>query len=198
MTVRTETARTLPKRACCRNSGAFTTTGWQEPAADISTPEPNRRSLGRSAQANAQDVETRRAAHRAFEAWIASPLERGALLKIAAAARRRGVQLLDAANCGNPVSDGARCNDGAAYIDFFAGLVTELKGDITPMGEEIETTVREPWACVHIVAYNHPLMFAAMKIARPATPSSSAPRRRSAYRMMELVDGMCRPASSTC
>jgi hypothetical protein len=27
--------------------------------------------------------------------------------------------------------------DGPDYIDFFAGLATEAKGDVTPMGEDI-------------------------------------------------------------
>jgi betaine-aldehyde dehydrogenase len=92
-------------------------------------------------------------------------------------------------------------HDGAEYIDYFAGLATELKGDITPMGDQLlNLTFREPLGvCARIVAFNHPLMFAAMKIGAPLAtgntliikPSPQAPL--SAYRMMELMDGIVPP-----
>jgi betaine-aldehyde dehydrogenase len=110
--------------------------------------------------------------------------------------------LLDAANCGNPVNAMVRdVHDGAEYIDYFAGLASELKGDITPMGDELlNLTLREPLGvCARIVAFNHPLMFAAMKIGAPLAsgnsliikPPPQAPL--SAYRMMELMDGIVPP-----
>ncbi len=63
-------------------------------------------------------------------------------------------------------------------FDFFAGLVTELKGDTMPMGEGVvNLSVREPFGVVgRIVAYNHPLMFHRRQkrcaAGRRATPSS--------------------------
>ena len=198
------------ERRAAENSAGSTTTavGRSRPGGYLDTWNPGTgESLGKSAQANAQDVDAAaRAAHRAFKEWHrVKPLERGALLKRIAAVLREHAEelaLLDAANCGNPVSAMVRdVHDGAAYIDFFAGLVTELKGDITPMGEDIvNLTVREPWGvCARIVAYNHPLMFAAMKIGAPLAagntliikPPPQAPL--SAYRMMELIDGIVPP-----
>ena len=69
----------------------------------------------------------------------------------------------------------------AALLDFFAGLVTELKGDTIPMGPDaLNYTEREPLGVVaRIVAFNHPLLFAMGKLAarwRRATPSSSSRR----------------------
>ena len=103
-------------------------------------------------------------------------------------------------------ADGARREDGGAGIDFFAGLVTELKGDTIPMGAALfNYTLREPLGVVaRIVAYNHPLMFAAMKIGAPLAagntlvvkPPEQAPL--SALRMAELIGGVFPPGSSTC
>jgi betaine-aldehyde dehydrogenase len=211
MTARTETPRPLPKLSDVlpKQRGLYYGGRWQEPAGGyLDTWNPGTgESLGTSAQANAQDVDAAaRAAHRAFKDWQrVKPLERSALLKRIAAVLREHAEelaLLDAANCGNPVGAMVRdVHDGASYIDFFAGLVTELKGDITPMGEDIvNLTVREPWGvCARIVAYNHPLMFAAMKIGAPLAagntliikPPPQAPL--SAYRMMELIDGIVPP-----
>jgi betaine-aldehyde dehydrogenase len=91
--------------------------------------------------------------------------------------------------------------DGPDYIDFFAGLATEAKGDVTPMGEDIvNMTVQEPYGvCARIVAYNHPYMFAAMKIGAPLVtgntviikPPPQAPL--SALRMFELIEGLLPP-----
>ena len=211
MTARTETARPLPKLSDVlpRERGLYYDGRWQEPSGGyIDTWNPGTgESLGKSAQANAQDVDAAaRSAQRAFKDWQrVKPLERGAVLKQIATVLREHAEelaLLDAANCGNPVGAMVRdVHDGAAYIDFFAGLVTELKGDITPMGEDIvNLTVREPWGvCARIVAYNHPLMFAAMKIGAPLAagntliikPPPQAPL--SAYRMMEIIDGIAPP-----
>jgi betaine-aldehyde dehydrogenase len=44
--------------------------------------------------------------------------------------------LIDAQNCGNPVSEmSGDVLHAAAQIDFFVGLVTEIKGETIPMGE---------------------------------------------------------------
>src|SRR5262249_8410696 len=126
------------------------------------------------------------------------------LKKVAAALRVHAEELalLDAANCGNPVKAMIRDGyDGPDYIDFFAGLATEAKGDVTPMGDEVMNfTVQEPYGvCARIVAYNHPYMFAAMKIGAPLVtgntvimkPPPQAPL--SAYRMFEIIEGMPPP-----
>ena len=152
----------LPKHRLLYYAGA-----WQEPLGGYSqTLNPaTGESLGQAAEANAQDVDKAvRAAHQAFLEWRRwKPRDRGALLKKVAAALRAHAEelaLLDAANCGNPVKAMIRDGyDGPDYIDFFAGLATEAKGDVTPMGEDIvNLTVQEPYGvCARIVAYNHPL-----------------------------------------
>lgn len=164
-------------------------------------------SLGLCAEANAEDVDAAvQAAHQAAKTWRkVKPLERAALLKKVAAVLRENafeLAMLDAANCGNPISEMQRdALIAAAQIDFYAGLSTEVKGETLPMGDGIlNYSVREPYGvCARIVAYNHPIMFTAAKMAPPLIagntvimkPPYQAPL--SAYRMMELIDGILPP-----
>ena len=182
---------------------------WREPAGGYGeTLNPaTGRTLGRVAEANRADVDAAvHSAHTAFLEWRRwRPRDRGALLKKVAAVLREHAEelaLLDAANCGNPVKAMIRDGyDGPDYIDFFAGLASEAKGDVTPMGEDIlNLTVQEPYGvCARIVAYNHPYMFAAMKIGAPLVtgntviikPPPQAPL--SALRMFELIEGLLPP-----
>ena len=192
-----------------KHRGLFYGGKWQEAAGgSVETYNPaTGESLGKVAEANSADVDQAvRSAHKAFLEWRrVKPRERGAILK-KVAARLRGhaeeLALLDAANCGNPVKAMIRDGyDGPDYIDFFAGLATEAKGDITPMGEDIlNMTVQEPYGvCARVVAYNHPYMFAAMKIGAPLVtgntviikPPPQAPL--SALRMFELIEGLLPP-----
>src|SRR5690348_3662906 len=118
---------------------------WQEPRGGyLDTYNPaTGESLGRAAEANAEDVDAAaRAAHEAFRSWRkVKPLERAALLKKVAAVLREHADelaLLDAANCGNPVKEMASdARVAAAQIEYFAGLVTEVKGDTIPMGDGV-------------------------------------------------------------
>jgi len=50
----------------------------------------------------------------------------------------------------------------ASQLEFFAGLVTEMKGHSVPMGPSaINFSVREPLGIVaKIIPFNHPFMFA--------------------------------------
>ena len=164
-------------------------------------------SLGPCAEANDQDVDAAvRAAHAGFAVWRKfKPLERAALLKKVAAVLRENafeLAMIDAANCGNPISEMQRdALIAAAQIDFYAGLATEIKGETLPMGDGVlNYSVREPYGvCARIVAYNHPIMFTAAKMAPPLIagntvimkPPYQAPL--SAYRMMELIDGILPP-----
>ena len=164
-------------------------------------------SLGAVARANAADVDAAvRAAHAAFLTWRpVKPFDRGAALKRLAAVlhdHAEELALLDSANCGNPIGAMVKdVHDGAHIVEFFAGLVTEAKGEVTPMGEGVvNMTVQQPLGvCARILAYNHPLMFAAMKLAAPIAagntvilkPPPQAPL--SALRMMELVGDILPP-----
>jgi betaine-aldehyde dehydrogenase len=182
---------------------------WQKPRGgyqDTLNPATGR-SLGPCAEANAEDVDAAvQAAHRAYRTWRAvKPLERAALMKQVAAKLRANAEelaMLDAANCGNPVREMMRdAGTAAAQWDYFAGLVTEMKGETIPMGNGVvNLSVREPFGvCARIVAYNHPIMFTAAKAA-PAIaagntvimkPPYQAPL--SAYRFLEIVDGILPP-----
>ena len=164
-------------------------------------------SLGPAAEANSADVDAAvRAAQQGFAIWRGmKPLERAGLLKKVAQVLRDNafeLALLDAANCGNPIVEMQRdALIAAAQIDYYAGLATEVKGETLPMGEGIlNYTLREPYGvCARIVAYNHPIMFTAAKMAPPLIagnavimkPPYQAPL--SSYRMMELIDGILPP-----
>lgn len=86
----------------------------------------------------------------------------------------------------------------AAQMDFFAGLVTEMKGDTIPMGpDRVNMTLRQPLGVVaRILAFNHPFMFCGGKMAAPLAagnaviikPPVQAPL--SALRLAEIVDGL--------
>ena len=161
-------------------------------------------SLGPAAEANAADVHAAvTAAAQGFEVWKKiKPLERAAMLKKVATVLRENafeLAMLDAANCGNPIAEMQRdALIAAAQIDFYAGLATEVKGETIPMGDGIlNYSVREPYGvCARIVAYNHPIMFTAAKMAPPLVagnavimkPPHQAPL--SSLRMMELLDGI--------
>lgn len=182
---------------------------WHEPEGGYGeTIDPGTGvSLGRYAEANAADVAAAvAAAHAAFAQWrLTKPLERAAMLRRAAQILRDHAEelaLIDAHDCGNPVRElSGDAHYAAAQIDFFAGLVTEVKGETIPMGDGVvNMTVREPLGvCARIVAYNHPLMFSAGKIAAPLAagntvivkPPVQAPL--STYRMMELLEGVFPP-----
>src|SRR5688572_18588825 len=136
MTSKTYSSDLLPKRRDLYYGG-----GWHAPSGGYSeTWNPaTGESLGKVAEANAQDVEAAaQAAHRAFQDWRRTkPLERAAVLrKIANVVRAHAEELafIDAANCGNPVHEMVR--DGftaATQLEFFAGLVSEVKGNTIPM-----------------------------------------------------------------
>jgi betaine-aldehyde dehydrogenase len=133
------------------------------------------------------------------------PLERAKMLReIANVLRKNGDELamLDAADCGNPYTEMMRdAGAGAAQLDFYAGLVTEMKGASIPMGPDVVNfSVREPFGVVgRIIPFNHPFMFAAGKSGAPLAagntvvlkPPEQAPL--SALRLAELIDGILPP-----
>ncbi len=183
---------------------------WHDPLsgrfADTLNPS-NAESLGRVAIAGADDVDAAvAAAWRGFSEWRAvAPLERARILRRIAELLRKNageLALIDAANCGNPVREmTSDAMVAAAQLEFFAGLVTEMKGASIPMGPEVVNfSVREPVGVVaRIVPFNHPFMFAAGKSAAPLAagnsvvlkPPEQAPL--SALRLAELLDGLLPP-----
>jgi betaine-aldehyde dehydrogenase len=108
-------------------------------------------SLGKVAEGDPADAQAAiAAATAAFREWRrVPPLERARMLRaIADVLRRNGEELamIDAADCGNPYAEMVRdANAGAAQLDFYAGLVTEMKGASIPMGPDVVNfSVRGP------------------------------------------------------
>lgn len=149
---------------------------WQRPhsAARIPVVDPSDgTSLGTVVDADEADVDAAvKAAAAAFPAWRAlKPVERGKML-MEAARRLRGASaelcMIDALDGGLPIREMA--NDvemAAAQIEYFAGLVREIKGETLPLGPDaLNYSMREPLGVVvRIHPFNHPLMFAAGKVA---------------------------------
>jgi len=146
------------------------------------------------------------AAKQGFQIWRrVPPMERAKVLReIATVLRRHGRELaaLDAADGGNPVTEmQGDVAIAAGQIEFFAGLVTEMKGASIPMGPDaVNFSVREPRGVVaRIIPFNHPFMFCAGKSAAPLAagnsvivkPPEQAPL--SALRLAELIGGLLPP-----
>jgi acyl-CoA reductase-like NAD-dependent aldehyde dehydrogenase len=130
---------------------------------------------GRVPVGTAADVERAvRAAEAAQPAWAALPVweRRDMVRKLAAAMRARSEEILalEAADTGNTIASLSRDVYVASnYLDFFAGLGTEMKGDTVPAsGDGIHFSLRQPYGVVaRIVPFNHPFLFAAAHLAAP-------------------------------
>ncbi|MFO1310666.1 MAG: aldehyde dehydrogenase family protein [Burkholderiales bacterium] len=199
-----------PALAALARRGAWRGGAWHRPASnewrathDPATNQP----LGDVAVASQADVDAAVAdAQRGFGAWSeVPPLERAKVLRRIAQILRENADelaLIDAANCGNPVREMVSdANVAAAQVEFFAGLVTEMKGASIPMGPDaMNFSVREPVGVVaRIVPFNHPFMFAAGKSAAPLAagnavivkPPDQSPL--SSLRLAELIGGLLPP-----
>ncbi|AOB32361.1 aldehyde dehydrogenase [Bordetella sp. H567] len=168
--------------------------------------------LGVYAVAGPDDVDAAvRSAAAAAAGWRDTvPLERGALLRRAAAIVREHaweLALIDAADCGNPVRQMREDAEIAAtQLEYFAGLVLELKGETIPTANgSLDYTLREPLGVVaRIIPFNHPFMFAAGKIAAPLAagntvivkPPEQAPL--SSLRLFELIGQVFPPGVLNC
>jgi betaine-aldehyde dehydrogenase len=195
----------LPKQR-----GAYYDGKWHAPRAGryVDTLNPGTgESLGRLADSSAEDVDAAVvSAKRAYKEWRrVPPLERAKMLKKIAEVLRNNageLAMIDAADCGNPVAE--MINDAtiaAAQIEFFAGLVTEMKGHSIPMGpDRLNFSVREPLGVVgRIIPFNHPFMFCAGKSAAPLAAGNTIvikpPEQASlsSLRLAELIDGLLPP-----
>jgi len=182
---------------------------WHRPAGGTAaTVSPSTgRALGSFAVAGAEDVDRAVIMARAgFAQWRrVAPLERARVLREMArrlAARRDELAWIDAIDGGSPVRELRNDVDTAvAQLDFFAGLVTEMKGASVPMGPGVVNfSVREPLGVVvRIIPFNHPFMFCAGKPASALAagnavivkPPEQAPL--SALRIAELADDLFPP-----
>jgi betaine-aldehyde dehydrogenase len=199
-----------PERVLPAHRDLYYGGAWHAPRAGhyADTIDPGLDSvLAAVAEADATDVDAAvRAAHAAFPEWRNfKPQQRAVAMRAAAAILRANAEelaMLDALNTGNPVAEmvsDARVAAGAH--EYFAGLASEAKGVTLPMGpDHLNYTLREPLGVVaRIVAYNHPLMFAAAKIAAPLAAGNTVVVKAagqaplSALRMAELIGGCFPP-----
>ncbi|MGO4669125.1 aldehyde dehydrogenase family protein [Bosea sp. 2RAB26] len=193
-----------------RNRNLYINGSWREAAEtgglELTSPATGA-SLGFVAQAGSSDVDAAvRAAGAAYRGWRnVAPAERAKILRRIAQIVRdnaRELALIDAIDGGNPVHEmlGDVAN-AASQLDFFAGLVTEMKGQSVPLGRDsVNFSVREPRGVIgRIIPFNHPFMFCAAKSAAPLAagntvivkPPDQAPL--SALRFAELIDGVLPP-----
>ena len=190
--------------------GAYYGGSWHEPKSGRTIDQVNPgtgESLARVADCGADDIDAAvNAAKTAFKEWRrVPPLERAKMLKEIARILRENageLAMIDAADCGNPIAEMIMdAAIAAAQVEFFAGLVTEMKGHSIPMGPaRLNFSVREPLGVVgRIVPFNHPFMFIAGKSAAPLAagntivmkPPEQAPL--SSLRLAELIDGLLPP-----
>ncbi|MDE0799772.1 MAG: aldehyde dehydrogenase family protein [Rhodospirillaceae bacterium] len=148
----------------------------------VTTLNPaNEEPVGRVPAATAVDVRAAVSAAKAAQpAWAAKSIfERGALLRALAAKfreRAEDVLTMEATDTGNTVAKlGADVQIAAAYLEYFAGLATEMKGDTVPASPgNIHFSLREPFGVVaRIVPFNHPFMFAGAHLASPLTAGNT-------------------------
>ena len=115
------------------------------------------------------------AARRAYPGWRATPISTRArlLTELAGRIEAHGEELawIDTIDNGSPI----RVMRGdyriaVEQLRYFAGLALSLRGETVPVDERnaLDFTLRDPFGVVgRIVPFNHPLMFAAARIAAP-------------------------------
>ncbi len=131
--------------------------------------------IGQTPEADARDMARAvDAAQRAQRAWAERGVaERGELLRAAAAAllaRRDEILAIEVRDTGNTIAKmGLDVSTAAEALVYFAGLGLELKGETIPAtAQNLHFTLREPYGVVgRIVPFNHPILFAASRIAAP-------------------------------
>ncbi len=203
-------AKDIPAGILPTQKGLYYGGAWHAPKAGVYADTINpayNEAITTAPIADADDVDAAvKAAHAAFPAWAATtPIERGRYLRKAAAVLREHatpLAQLDSLNNGNPVSALSKDAGSAAdALEYFAGLATEIKGETIPMGDgNFNYTLQQPLGVVgRIVAYNHPFMFAATKMAAPLAAGNTvvvkAPDQAplSILRLAELVGDIFPP-----
>jgi 2-formylbenzoate dehydrogenase len=113
------------------------------------------------------------AARAAAPGWAGTPatVRAGLVRELASAIEERAhdLALLDTIDGGAPI--GVMAADVRAAVEslrYFAGLALEMKGYSVPASTNLHFTERQPFGVVaKIIPFNHPIMFAASKIAAP-------------------------------
>lgn len=172
---------------------------------EIEDPATGRRLTGAPDCSPAEVDRVVRAAARAQPAWAAlPPRERAAKVRAFAdllRAHEEELATIDAIDAGFPLPV-MRADVGAAatMLDIMADHALRLGGDTYPLSGNLHYSVREPYGVVaRIVPFNHPLFFAASKVAAPLVAGNAvvlkAPDKTplSALRMAELATDVFGP-----
>jgi acyl-CoA reductase-like NAD-dependent aldehyde dehydrogenase len=134
------------------------------------------------------------AAATAFTDWRrVDPSERAALLyRLADVIDAHADELarIDVADNGSPITE--MRNDitvTVTQIRYLAGLVMQVRGDTAPSSfDRLNYTLRQPYGVVvRIVPFNHPLLFAATKIAAPLAAGNTIILKPSEYTSMSAL-----------
>ncbi|MYX39152.1 MULTISPECIES: aldehyde dehydrogenase family protein [unclassified Streptomyces] len=147
------------------------------------------------------------AALTAAPAWAATSVADRArvLVALAEAIEAHGEELAwtDTIDNGSPI--GVMRGDfraAVAQLRYFAGLALQLRGQTIPMADHdaLDYTLRDPFGVVgRIVPWNHPLLFAAARIAAPLLAGNTVVLKPaeatslSALRLGELAAGLVPP-----
>jgi betaine-aldehyde dehydrogenase len=183
---------------------------WEEAADGRTFPTLNPSTGKKIAElpyAGAADVDRAvQAAKKAYMQWHRTPMRERAKCLEALARRirehRDALGLMDAVDAGNAVSGMRGDMDWTAdSLEYFAGLVTEIKGETSSQGPgHLNFTRRQPYGVVgKINPFNHPFRFCAEKAAAPLAAgncvvikgSEQAPL--SSLKLGELCEGILPP-----
>jgi betaine-aldehyde dehydrogenase len=183
---------------------------WEAPAAGHAfasiNPSTGRR-LAEVPYADANDVDRAvKAAAKGFAEWRKVGIkERAKSVEALARSIRehaKELALMDAVDSGNALKgmeDDMRW--AADSLDYFAGLITEIKGETSSQSlRHLNLTRRQPYGVVaKLNAFNHPFRFCAEKAAAPLAAGncvvikSSEQAPLSSFRLAELCDGIFPP-----
>jgi betaine-aldehyde dehydrogenase len=180
---------------------------WEAPVSGrtfVSMNPSTGRPLAEVPYADANDVDRAvRAAAKGFGEWRKVGIrERAKCLEAFAKKIRehaKELALIDAVDSGNAVKGmEVDMHWTADSLDYFAGLVTEIKGETSSQSpRHLNLTRRQPYGVVaKLNAFNHPFRFCAEKAAAPLAAgncvvikgSEQAPL--SSFRLAELADGI--------
>ncbi len=155
--------------------------------------------LGSFPRGSEEDVDAAvAAAAAAYPAWRRTPIaERAAcLLRLAELISEAAdeLALLDVLDNGSPIRE--MRNDAhiaVAQLRYFAGIAPQMRGETVDTGPgRLNYTLRQPFGVVgRIIPFNHPLMFAATKIAAPLAAGNTVivkPSEHTSLSALRLAD----------
>jgi len=183
---------------------------WEAPATSntfVSTSPSTGKLLAEVPLAGAEDVDRAvKAAAKGFGEWRkVGPKERAKCMEAFATrirAHAEELALIDCVDSGNALLGmEGDMHWTADSLDYFAGMITEVKGETSSQGpRHLNLLTRQPYGVVaKLNAFNHPFRFCAEKAAAPLAAGncvvikSSEQAPISSFRLAELADGLFPP-----